>query len=88
MVALACPHATHTFDAKGELAVFYDAFGLSTLHLPTGKLKTDKAISGRWFTANCGAALAHNERASARVGRSLPGLAKAKIAACSAVLHW
>jgi hypothetical protein len=68
----------HSFDANGEYVVFYDAFGFSSLHLPTGKLKTDKEISGKWFTANGGTALPHNERANARVGRLLPALAKRK----------
>jgi hypothetical protein len=70
----------HTFDASGEYVVFYDAFGLSCLQLAAGKIKTDKAISGRWFTANGGTALAHNERANARNARSLPAVARAKLA--------
>lgn len=69
----------HFFDAGGEYVVFFDAFGFSCLHFDTGKLKTDKEISGKWFTANGGVALPHNERANARVGRVLPTLAKKKI---------
>ena len=70
----------HFFDARGEYVVFFDAFGFSCLHFDSGKLKTDKEISGRWFTANGGVALPHNERANARVGRVLPTVAKKTIA--------
>ena len=68
----------HSFDAKGEYVVFYDAFGFSSLHIPSAKLKTDKEISGNWFTANGGTALTHNQRANARVGRVLPALGTRK----------
>lgn len=70
--------AMHFFSADGKYVVFYDAFGLTSLELPGGKLRTDKGLSGTWFSCNGDFALLHSARRNQRHARSVPDLNRAK----------
>ena len=69
----------HAFDANGSVVILFDAFGINTIELTTGKVRCEKATSGQWFSANGGVGLFHSERANNRVARTLPGLTQTTV---------
>lgn len=69
----------HAFDANGTVVILFDAYGISTIELSTGKVRMEKATSGSWFTAAGGTGLFHSERNNSRVARTVPKLEQARV---------